>query len=624
MRLQSIFSFVCTLVLLLCAQLFSMIPTQYTKIMFTGTTVDLADFEKFVIRAKASGATHIDITGLPMPFSFWQFDTPGDPYPAWPCMVFSLFKVATPEILKPYVPQDYAIKVLTLLEDRCKILRKHELKAYVSAGEPHMLPEAVFTDHPLWRGPRVDQPTRSRVARFAPTIDNPEVLALYRESVGILLRRCPEIDILTLLTNDSGGGLDWSGGLYSGRFGNTLYQHRKMDERLHDFFATIQAGAKDAGAWIEIDMFLTREPDPAKVARSLTHGMAIENIEGPNATPFRTSAGKLWMYGSDFYPVVGIPYAASFLEELEHAAQSQAPRMYVGMLDHFNRELYFNIFDKFWEKPTHDEISRLEFLKRIATNEAGVENASSLLSLWLAIDRAEKLLQIFDSGGSLFSLGTVHQRWITRPLVPFPSELTPEEKDYYRKFQFQARSEAHADNLIDLQGNRRLTSVSGRHNLSFEILRRVRNQVTQAQQLLAEILKTPLDRNKAAYQTFAARLRAVQCLITNAENMIDYQSQLDRIHRLGSKPEETPPIDTPSSWDRQKMLETARREIDNTAVMMDILRSTREPVLDLAPVKMEEHIIRLGPDILDQLQKKLNIMNSHWMDYDRIFTRPNL
>ncbi len=624
MKLRSISLIIFILLLTVNLNLFSKIPAQYTKIIFSGTTTDMADFEKFVKRAKASGATHIDITGLPIPFSFWQFDTPGDPYPAWPCMVFSLFKVATPEVLKPYIPQDFAVKVITLLKDRCKILRKHGMKAYISAGEPHLLPEKVFTDHPLWRGPRVDQPTRSRVARFAPTIDNPEVLALYRESIGLLLRHCPEIDIVTLLTNDSGGGLDWSGGLYSGRFGNTLYQHRKMDERLHDFFAAIQSGAKDAGVFIEIDMFLTREPDPAKVARSLTKGMAIENVEGPNATPFRASTGKLWMYGSDFYPVVGLPYAASFLDELEQASKSAAPRLYVGILDNFNRELYCSIFDKFWESPTHDEISRLEFLKQIAANHVGPENAPSLLSLWLAIDNAEKLLQIFDSGGSLFSLGTVHQRWITRPLVPFPAELKPEEKDYYRKFQFQARSEAHADNLIDLQGNRRLTSVAGRVNLCIEILNRVRKNVTQAQQLLAEILKKSVNQNTEDYHTFAIRLQAVQCLITNAENMIDYQAQLDRIQRLGIKPEETPSIDTPSSWDRQRIFETARQEIDNTAVIMNLLTSAREPILDLAPVKEEEHIIRLGPDIIDQLQKKLNIMNAHWMDYDRIFTRPNM
>ena len=106
--------------------------------------------------------------------------------------------------------------------------------------------------------------------------------------------------------------------------------------------------------------------------------------------------------------------------------------------------------------------------------------------------------------------------------------------------------------------------------------------------------------------------------------MIDYQSQLERVRRLGIKPEDTPPIDTPSSWDRQRMLETARREIDNTAVLIDIIKSTDDPILDLAPVPEEEHIVRLGPQLVDQLKKKINIMNAHWMDYDRIFTRPNL
>lgn len=48
-------------------------------------------------------------------------------------------------------------------------------------------------------------------------------------------------------------------------------------------------------------------------------------------------------------------------------------------------------------------------------------------------------------------LGCVQQRWLTRPFVPFPEELKPEDRDYYRKFLFQARTEEHANNLADLQ-----------------------------------------------------------------------------------------------------------------------------------------------------------------------------
>ena len=609
------------LLIALSSDCLAKVPSQFVKVVFHGTTGDLGEFDQFAQRAKASGATHIEVTGMPYPFSYWQFDTPGDPYPAWAISHFTLFKVATPDALKPYIPQDYAEKVMKLLEDRCKVLRKHGLKAYVRADEPHMLPERVFTDHPLWRGPRVDQPSRSRVARFAPSVDNPEVLALYRQSVAILLRRCPEIDIMSVLTNDSGGGLDWSGGLYSGRFGNTLYQNRRMDERLRDFFAALQAGAEDVGGTFEIDMVLTREPEPDTIARQLRKGMAIENREGPGATPYRTSAGG----GSIFYPVVGVPSSVvSFERQLENAARSKAPRLVVGIPDRFNRELYFRLFDRFWGAPTHDELSRLVFLKEIAAEEVGSDNAGALLSLWLALAEAGNYLRLFDSGGDLFLLGTVHQRWITRPLVPFPNELTSEEKSYYRRFQFQARSEEHADNLIDLQANRRLASLSFRSNLCFSILRSVRSHVRDSQGSLSAILKSLSGAKRAEYEMLATRLRAVECLIANAENMIDYQAQLDRVKRLGIKPEETPIINTPSNWDRQAMLETARREIDNTAVLMEILKPNPQLILDVAPVKEEEAIIRLGPDIIDQLQKKLNIMNSKWMDYDRIFTRPNM
>jgi len=57
--------------------------------------------------------------------------------------------------------------------------------------------------------------------------------------------------------------------------------------------------------------------------------------------------------------------------------------------------------------------------------------------------------------------------------------------------------------------------------------------------------------------------------------------------------------------------------------LMETLKSTDEPLLYLAPAKEEEDIRVLGMDMADQLQKKLNIMNVHWEDYNRIFDTPN-
>jgi hypothetical protein len=33
--------------------------------------------------------------------------------------------------------------------------------------------------------------------------------------------------------------------------------------------------------------------------------------------------------------------------------------------------------------------------------------------------------------------------------------------------------------------------------------------------------------------------------------------------------------------------------------------------------------MRLGPDLPSQLKRKIDTMNAHWLDFDRIFTVPN-
>ena len=89
------------------------------------------------------------------------------------------------------------------------------------------------------------------------------------------------------------------------------------------------------------------------------------------------------------------------------------------------------------------------------------------------------------------------------------------------------------------------------------------------------------------------------------------------------KPEANPPLGTQSSWDRTDLMDLARREIDNTVRLRRLLQGTAQPILDLAPTAGEETIMRLGPNLVAQLQRKIDLMNAHWMDYDRLFTVPN-
>ena len=118
-------------------------------------------------------------------------------------------------------------------------------------------------------------------------------------------------------------------------------------------------------------------------------------------------------------------------------------------------------------------IGKYTALLDMAAGFVGKENAETLVEVWDLVEKIHDRFEPLDTGGHIFLLGTIHQRWLTRPLVAFPAELKPEEKDYYRQFQFQAQSEEDADNLLDLQANRWLSGLGG-----FNLYRMIHNEAT--------------------------------------------------------------------------------------------------------------------------------------------------
>ena len=99
---------------------------------------------------------------------------------------------------------------------------------------------------------------------------------------------------------------------------------------------------------------------------------------------------------------------------------------------------------------------------------------------------------------------------------------------------------------------------------------------------------------------------------------------IGKARAVKTEPEPAADADFPTGLDRNMILETTRNEIDNTAMILQLLESTNEEIFDLAPTKELEDIRRLGPDFKNQLKQKLRIMNEHWLDYNRIYTPPNL
>ena len=598
----------------------------------------LALFERKAALAKRLGATHVPLTdGLPP--AKWQFQPADDPYPGWYIQRPDFLKIFPPAEVQPFVDMDYGRRVATLLEERCKILRRLGLKAHWGSNIPQVMPEAFFAAYPQLRGPRVDQPNRSRVARFSLCVDQPETLRLYATAMKNLLTHCPEIETFSFLTQDSGSGFCWVPALYPGLNGHSDCRDRPMAERISSFLIALKDAAKQAGHDVEIGlnpitprqwMIPSFSPEQLDaIAHLLPRGVSVQGREGPDGRlSQQLGSSDAYAHGA-FYPVVGLVVPdvrwlrTGHVSAVRLAADGRPARRLISLrAEEAVMEFDARVYEATKASLQGNAVERLAALRAFAVTEVGDAQADALLESWLLLDDAERRLEALDFGDML-QFGHVLNRWINRPMVPFPAELSADDKRYYRPFLFQAKGEEQAENLADIQAMRMYEGYGAR--LLFQ--RVVETVVPSFEGALNRIRRIRAaatdDAARARWDLFSRRLQAVICLLHSADHMVAYQAQLDRVKTLGVKPEANPVLGAQNSWDRTDLMELARKEIDNTVRLMQLLQGTREPILDLAPVPEEETVMRLGPDIVAQLKRKVDIMNAHWIDYDRLFTAPN-
>jgi hypothetical protein len=602
----------------------------------------LAQFERKATLAKRLGATHVPITDN-LPPAIWQMQPPGDPYPAWYIQRPDFLKLFPPAEVEAHVDTEYGRRVAHLLEERCKILRRVGLKAHWSANLPQVLPESFFTAHPQLRGPRVDQPNRSRTARFSLCVDQPESVRLYAIALKNLLARCPEIESFAFLTQDSGSGFCWVPSLYPGLNGHSDCRERPISERIASFLAALKTAASETGREVTISlnpitprqwMLPSFSPEQLDaIVRKLPAGVAVQGREGPDGRRFQ-GLGRSSAYARGaFYPVVGLALPdLSWLRAgrapparvAEPTKPSTAPERRLVDLrqDEAAIEFHARLYDATKATSAAGVVERLAALRGFAASEVGEASADDLLEIWLQLDDANHRLDALDFGDML-QFGHVLARWVNRPMVPFPEELSAEDKSYYRPFLFQAKGEAQADNLIDIQAMRMFEGFGAR--LLFQRVIETTVPSVEAAVMRARRIRDAAkdEASRSRWELFGRRLETVLCLLHSADHTVAYQAQLDRVKAIATAPEPNPVLGVQSSWDRTDLMDLARREIDTTVGLMRLLETTKEPLLDLASTPEDETIMRLGPDLVAQLKRKIDVMNAHWMDYDRLFTAPN-
>jgi hypothetical protein len=587
---------------------------------------ELAFFERKAQLSKELGATDMLVTeGLPL--ATWQMD-PADPYPMWFVGHAGMLTIFPPKDLQPYVNAAYSAEVSGVVRQRCAVLRRYGLKAVWNANEPEVLPEAFFTARPELRGPRIDQPNRSRKAYFAANVDQPETLRIYRESMQMLLEACPQVEQFNWVTTDAGSGFDWSPALYPGMNGNSAFRERPLSDRVAGFLINAQQAAKTAGHDVRIRltpiaerpwMTPTFAPDVLEnLIRKLPRGIAVQGKEGPDGRPFDGVGVK----GSPapFYPVVGIVVPP--VNNAGPGGQGNPVEFLINFGDATTIDFNYRYLKFTRALPMRTLAERVTALRAFAASEAGEEQADSLVEVWNLLNQVQMTLEVLDFGGML-RFGHVLNRWVTRPMVPFAEELTPDETKDYRPYLFQAKGDEQAADLVDIQAMRMYEGWGARLLFQRDIevtMPRVRRAIALVDGI-GRAAKDGAPRHQ--WELMSMRLRALADLLQSADNMVCYQAQLDRVKALDSKPEPNPVLGTQSSWDRTDLMQIARNEIDTMVDLERLLESTREPILDLAPTPAEETIMRLGPNTAAAIRHKIAVMNVHWRDYDRLFTEPN-
>jgi hypothetical protein len=573
----------------------------------------LAEFESDVQKAARAGATHIMVSQLEKSRWIWEKDR-SDPYPNWGMLNLAVFKVIIPPELSPYLPADYASRNLATLKARMQIVKKYGLKGAIQLCEPFYLPEAVFRDHPEWRGPRCEHPRRARNAYYSPCIDHPEVLDLYRKSLSQLLSLV-EVDYIFLHTNDSGSGLCWSSGLYTGANGPSWCKHRSPAERIICFLDALIQGAQDAGREIDIEMnsnigFKELEHSMDAIWPFLKDHTAV-NFKNNQGAPQTAMIDVGFEYS--IAPVKNIPLVVGFLERLEavYHSKAQIASLTLAPSDH---DEYFRIVEAFYQKPTHGLRDRAELLRRVAGDIAGEAGADALVEAWMKINTG--LLHFLDSNIEGLIICSVNQRLINRPFVLFPHELSEEEKGYYRPFQFQANDESQADDLLNWQ----CTSFIRGYYAIF-LASKALGRAIQANQAAVDALAA-LAAQDAGFALLSDRLRLLNCFYRNVIHAMKIQDIIDNTDYSVS-PEISPrwPIDAEAGLLEFEAL--TRAEIDNTLEVIRLVEGRLSEMLITAPSPDLEDIFLLSPDLVSQLKKKINSMLDHQLDGKRLYVTHN-
>jgi hypothetical protein len=598
------------------------------------------DREAYVRQMARFGFTHLEVNGLASPEGLEE-GVPGEVYQRFYTYLPALDQFVDSFLNRGTYPRRYLRANLERLKGDCALAKRFGLIPAITCFEPRSVPESLLEKYPELRGARVDHPFRSFKPRFNLAVAHPVVRRHYRELIQNLLREVPELGHLSVWSNDSGAGFEFTRTLYVGANGSAYLVREWSDpdvfarsaaRNVTEFLRLLQTSAAEINPDFRVATRLEPfGPEREAVLEGMGDGLDVEvaslfdrGWESPyghprfsdcSIAPFtlynngfdsreKKEIAKLSRRGcrtdvmyahgpvNNFEPLLSVP--APWLTHEKLKAMRAGGAEYLA---HFGgvappSAVRWNINEEVFRRFQFDETAEVDrVVAELAEEWVGPRAASRLVRVWRDTDRA---IRAFHPNPLYFSWN-VWYRILTRPLVSDIEAIPERERRYYERHVLTThhnptRFDLRRDVLFDLMTPQVAARAVKRIDRgALPLLERAIGRLESAAEE-GEVFSDQLD-----------RLRALRCWFVTNRNVCawiaDVHGYLDSDDRRVR------------AACRARLREMIESEIANAKALLDLWRESETVFMAIAEVGETTfiHGRRFGA----QLRNKIRLMEEY-------------
>ncbi len=514
--------------------------------------------------------------------------------------------------------------------------RNYGIKPVFVIFEPRAWPERLFAKYPELRGARVDMPTYSAEAEYAPDVNHPLVLEHYRELTTKLLEAVPDLDLIEVWSQDSCAGFPWSKRLYTGENGPVKFRKRPPEEGVVNFMSCLRDAGRKINPALRLNISLNWFPEdeqdaimkklpgdidvtttifPKDLYKQFTPGIVndnynVERIErnwdawhgsrkfNRELTVQFEDVSNPW---KPLGPLQGFPYPYAACEMLKDVCGHGVKNFVIrgGLTSQAFVPYFINneVIRSFQYQQNEFDLDRL-LLSRAQAWANSEPEADLLLQTWKGCD---EIFRIYNSPYwtvSMFVSARTLFRRLIRPMVPNPENLELPETRFYRPMEFLVGESDPAWFDCFSYGYGQIFSDE-------EAIER-----TRLCDLLLEKARSIADQLSNADFAFGKALSDLQLRIAGFINMTETDRSIFAIQKAIHDCQKDN-----SESNRRLLRNEMSREIDNCASFIKLLEEIENHTTIFPVSSGEDNVYLLRAPLSHQLKLKKKVMEKHLDDY---------